>query len=70
MKLSALPIHRLRTWAEAAKRQAELLPEPQLDKRPRREMYQIVTKAMQPLLKLKGYRSVAELEHHVSEYGE
>lgn len=70
MKLLALPIHRLRARAETAKRQAELLPEPQLDKKARRETYRSVNTAMQPLMKMKGFRSVAELEHHVIQYGD
>lgn len=67
MRLLAVPIHRLQARADTAKRQAELMPEPQLDKKARRENYRSVNKAMQPLLKRKGFRSVAELEHHVSE---
>ncbi len=67
MKLLAMPIDKLLARAEAAKRQAELLLEPKLDKKARRETYQFVNRAMQPLLKMKGFRSVAELEHHVSQ---
>ncbi|WP_108812278.1 DUF5681 domain-containing protein [Sphingorhabdus sp. Alg231-15] len=70
VELLAVPVHRLRVRAETAMRQAELLPEPHLDKKARRKTYQIVNKAMQPLLKMKGFRSVAELEHHVSQNGE
>lgn len=67
MKLLAVPIDRLRARAEVAKCQAEMLPEPQLEKTARRETYRIVNKAMQSLLKPQGFRSVAELEHHVSQ---
>ncbi|WP_229954252.1 hypothetical protein [Parasphingorhabdus litoris] len=51
-------------------RQAEQLPEPKLDTKARRETYQIINKTMQPLLKMKGFRPVAELEHHLSQYGD
>ncbi|WP_430417304.1 DUF5681 domain-containing protein [Parasphingorhabdus sp.] len=67
VKLLAVPIDKLRRRAEASKRQAELLPSPQLDQKTRRETYQTVNKAMKPLLQRGGYRSVAEFEHHVSQ---
>ncbi|MEP2103753.1 MAG: ParB/Srx family N-terminal domain-containing protein [Parasphingorhabdus sp.] len=55
---------------EAAKRQAELLLEPKLDKKARRETYKFVNKAMQPFLKLRGFRSLAELERAREEIGD
>lgn len=69
MKLLAVPIDSLRERAEASRRQAELMGDPQLSKKARAKTYRVVNKAIQPILKLNGFRSVSELEHHAREYG-